>query len=418
MAISVLHCTRRQLAVCAAAVLVLGGRCELESGHDATAQRMADAHNSAADDPRIWHELAGLAREIDALDAEISIKERALLKQRRELMGYASRASKGNNDAALKEPTAQPAVTTAGAVSEQPQSVTFLTSSAHRATPQRDQTTSVQLSLPINRKADRSIVQPNNVLLAHVRNVLKLPPGATIIFTAATKGFIRGVVNWLALLHRLELMGNVFIFAMDDETHAWFTSRGLATYPYIAADAEYTRSEVPKGGGNKLKRMQVWYERSRLVRDLLNLGHTVVQSDGDALWLQNPLFELAALPPNVDVAFSRGNARAGTGGRGTGVCMGFVMYRPTFGAVAFLQDILDRMLEVYDVDQGIANSFVGGSRGLNRDKDKYNTGVFFGQYKSTRWAQLPQVHAFTRHCTPTHSFLPYKESLFSFCPML
>lgn len=37
--------------------------------------------------------------------------------------------------------------------------------------------------------------------------------------------------------------------------------------------------------------MQVWFERSRLVRHLLVLGYNVVQSDGDALWLQNPMYE-------------------------------------------------------------------------------------------------------------------------------
>eukprot|EP00035_Acanthoeca_spectabilis_P039727 m.64505 g.64505 ORF g.64505 m.64505 type:complete len:462 (+) comp9723_c0_seq2:168-1553(+) len=238
----------------------------------------------------------------------------------------------------------------------------------------------------------------NTDLAKYVQDEMRLQPGATIIFTAATKGFIRGVVNWLALLHRLELTC-VFIFAMDRETFEWFDARGLTPYAFDVNDSEYKSKQSAKGMGNsnnKFRRMQVWYQRSRIIRDLLILGYTVVQSDGDALWLQNPMFELHALPSRVDIAFSRGNARAGKAGRGTGVCMGFVMYRPKPGAIAFVQDLLDRMMEVYDVDQGIANSFVGGPRGQNRDTDKYNASLFFGSYKNTTWVQLPQTR-YARH---------------------
>ena len=128
---------------------------------------------------------------------------------------------------------------------------------------------------------------------------------------------------------------------------------------------------------------KVWYERSFIVWQLLQLGYNVVQSDGDALWLQNPLYEFSELIKTSDVIFSRGNARAGDRGRGTGVCMGLVMYKSSAGAIDFLHDILERMPVANDVDQGIANSFVGGSRGLNRDKNKYNPEYWRGVYKNT-----------------------------------
>jgi hypothetical protein len=149
-------------------------------------------------------------------------------------------------------------------------------------------------------------------------------------------------------------------------------------------------------GGNKFKRMQVWYERSFIVMELLKMGYNVIQSDGDALWLQNPMHEFMDIMKNHDIIFSRGNARSGNKGRGTGVCMGLVMYKASHGAVAFLQDVTDRMPIANDVDQGIANTFIGGSRGLNRDKDKHNPEVWTGTYKDTKWAQVPQTR-YTRH---------------------
>lgn len=149
-----------------------------------------------------------------------------------------------------------------------------------------------------------------------------------------------------------------------------------------------------KIGGAKLSRMQVWYERSHIVLELLRLGYPVVQSDGDALILQNPFFELNSYKPEIDIIFSRGNARAGTQGRGTGVCMGFVSYRPTPGAHGFLDAVQKDMKLKSDVDQGIANGFLGRK---TRDKDKYNTEPFYGVWNDTmHWVQIPQTRV-ARH---------------------
>jgi hypothetical protein len=63
--------------------------------------------------------------------------------------------------------------------------------------------------------------------------------------------------------------------------------------------------------------------------------------------------------------------------------MGLVMYKASPGAIQFLQDVVERMTVVSDVDQGIANSFLGGSRGLNRDKDVNNPSYWNGKYKDT-----------------------------------
>jgi hypothetical protein len=314
-------------------------------------------------------ELEGLALEVEMIEEMIRIKELAL--KRHAGPGPGDRRDRNTN--------------------------AVLHRSHERARPSA--AGSFTNAVPSPSPVDASVQAPDVDLGRFVREKMGLQPGATIIFTAATKGFIRGVVNWIALLHRLELT-NVFIFAMDKETYDWFQARGLDVYPYLQNTAEYVSQRAPHGtasnSSNKYRRMQVWYERSRLIRDLLTLGYVVVQSDGDALWLQNPLFELTTLPADVDVAFSRGNARAGKGGRGTGVCMGFVMYRPKPGAISFIQALLDRMMQVYDVDQGIANAFIGGSRGRNRDTDKYNTSLFFGWYEDTRWVQLPQTR-YARH---------------------
>lgn len=196
-------------------------------------------------------------------------------------------------------------------------------------------------------------------LKTFVENELEVPPSRTLIFTAVTRGFIPSLVNWMALLYRLDLY-SVFVFAMDDESYKWLTDHGFASYR--GGDVPPIRTWAAKGG-NKFKRMQVWYERSFIVMELLRLGYNVVQSDGDALWLQNPMHEFDELLESYDVIFSRGNARSGFKGRGTGVCMGLVMYKASEGAIGFLQDIINRMPVANDVDQGIANTFVGGVAG-------------------------------------------------------
>ena len=90
-------------------------------------------------------------------------------------------------------------------------------------------------------------------------------------------------------------------------------------------------------------------------------------------------------------AAASGNARAGNKGRGTGVCMGLVMYKSSPGGIGFLHDILERMPVVNDVDQGIANHFLGGSRGSQRDTDKYNAEIWTGQYKETKYDSCERI---------------------------
>eukprot|EP00040_Diaphanoeca_grandis_P044025 m.269795 g.269795 ORF g.269795 m.269795 type:complete len:304 (-) comp86337_c0_seq1:34-945(-) len=212
------------------------------------------------------------------------------------------------------------------------------------------------------------------------------------------------------------------------------SAHGIPSYSQAPMEEEPDWAGVKTGkkriSANKLSRMQVWYERAQIVLQLVALGYNVVQSDGDALWLQNPLFELDSIQPEIDVVFSRGNARAGVKGRGTGVCMGFVLYRATIGSQLFLSAVLKRMKEVSDVDQGIANTFIGGSRGSNRDKDMYNPELWYGQFQDTKWVQLPQTR-YARHAgkglvtvkdqVDLHIFHPADEGWtlpFSFLPQV
>ena len=44
---------------------------------------------------------------------------------------------------------------------------------------------------------------------------LAVKPGGTLIFTAATKGFIPSLINWITLLYRLGVK-DVFVYSMDD----------------------------------------------------------------------------------------------------------------------------------------------------------------------------------------------------------
>lgn len=119
------------------------------------------------------------------------------------------------------------------------------------------------------------------------------------------------------------------------ETHVWLRERGFKSF--LGTGLPQNKHWAAKKD-NHHKRMQVWFNRSlvrrlgptarcyvslqrhnglhsvpsclcvraQVILQLLKLGYNVVQSDGDALWLQNPLFEFRALLKEKDVIFSRG----------------------------------------------------------------------------------------------------------------
>lgn len=135
----------------------------------------------AGSNQREWTELAALARQLDELEAQIVEKEKTLARQRHELLDQVSHQGRGV--ATTSDPTVRLLV------DPTPMDISAKTNPA---------ASEGLLHHSVNDESNLNVA-----LRDHVRDVLKLAPASTIIFTAATKGFIRGVVNWLALLYVL-----------------------------------------------------------------------------------------------------------------------------------------------------------------------------------------------------------------------
>ena len=94
----------------------------------------------------------------------------------------------------------------------------------------------------------------------------------------------------------------------------FFHDRGFHVYldvPYTNVYLEMKKSQT------HWQRMHVWFERTRVVYQLLALKYVVIHSDADAIWLKSPLPELHRLSRQQDIIFSRGNAASGkTAGHG------------------------------------------------------------------------------------------------------
>jgi hypothetical protein len=123
----------------------------------------------------------------------------------------------------------------------------------------------------------------------------------------------------MAYLARLGLAARVLLLSTDEEAGPFFTHRGFkAVYTPIGMNTGYLGHEK---GRTHWTRMHVWFERTRAVQHLLQLGYTVVHTDADALWFKDPLPELDSLAKaGHDLIFSRGNAATGqNSGHGRGV---------------------------------------------------------------------------------------------------
>ena len=216
-----------------------------------------------------------------------------------------------------------------------------------------------------------------------------------IVFSAASKGFLPSVTNWLAFMYRLQVY-NILLLAMDLESFKFFSDRGLAVY--LCEPFETTQYLDQKNKKFFFQRMQVWVERVRVISHLLTLGYSVVSSDSDALWLRNPLPELVSLSTTNDIVFSRGNAASGpkSVSHGVGVCMGFVFYTPQVSTKKFIKEILQYMRLKSVPDQPAVNRLIWGDKAVNRDTNPYNTELWTKAYNGLKFSLLPQTR-YARH---------------------
>lgn len=182
---------------------------------------------------------------------------------------------------------------------------------------------------------------------------------------------------------------------MDETSRNFFASRGF--HVYLIRPFSDVWLKIEKGRTHWV-RMHVWFERMRVVYQLLALKYAVLHSDADALWLKNPLTELKVLSRNQDLIFSRGNAAGGANaGHGRGVCMGFFLAMPRPATRATMRAMLIAMKARNTPDQPAMNSVLWPN-GKGRSPDSINPRYWFATdpASNAKFVLLPQSR-FARH---------------------
>ncbi len=116
------------------------------------------------------------------------------------------------------------------------------------------------------------------------------------------------------------------VCCMDDEAFAWCSS-----------DARVHAVREPETASAEIDRHAFWYRRFAFLKDQLHGGDTIVHSDLDAFWLENPLPVLAEFQD--DLVFSReyGIPHNICDAWGFTLCCGFFAARPTVATHAFFE---------------------------------------------------------------------------------
>lgn len=211
-----------------------------------------------------------------------------------------------------------------------------------------------------------------------------------VVLTFAGDNYYNTVMNWL---HSMSSVGvtNVVVFSIDAELHAKLQDIGVASYyskdflehmdevfliaaqrkavnekPGLRMNANFRRSAL-----KQVMLGRLWCMRMVVIRTLLEAGLSVVQSDSDAVPLQNP-FPLLARAPG-DIVAQRGvfpqrvsedwtgirHDKVGyssTSHHGT-LCFGFIMYRSTPATLALI-DLAWTLMLVCHAPPSIQDSFL------------------------------------------------------------
>lgn len=219
----------------------------------------------------------------------------------------------------------------------------------------------------------------------------KLATDNTIILTAASFGFIPSVVNFVAQLRRLYI-NNFIILATDKQSFDFFNTRNL--YNVHFSDDAINQKYNPDNHDELIyyRMTSVWVKRTKVMKYLLFLGYDVIQTDSDAIWLNNPVPLFRKIVANNDVLFSRGKLDGENPGTGIGICMGFVYYRATQNTLRLLGELLKVMKENFWPDQGSINSFIWGPNRENKDGDPYAVELVQHKYSDyLTFALIPQT---------------------------
>ena len=173
----------------------------------------------------------------------------------------------------------------------------------------------------------------------------------TIILTYASYGYRANLINWIVSLTRLEIT-NFAIVCLDKELDEFLSARNLPCYQlwkYGDTDfgMQHKRSGSAAGLSSRSKRggklslnkvKQLWTIRLGHLRRLLQSGVSVIFSDTDAIWIQNPMKSGILSASMGDIVASRGQFPwTVSEAWGATICMGLAYFRSTTNVIKIVR---------------------------------------------------------------------------------
>ena len=152
--------------------------------------------------------------------------------------------------------------------------------------------------------------------------------------------------NWLVALNALGLNARLCLVALDTPTYKAFPSEITLLKPI-----------------NQKSQAVLWKHRMKVIRELLTEYGSIVHSDADAVWLQDPLPMLTSC--GTDMVFSQGVTYPPDvhAIHGIVLCCGF-FYMVNTDAVSYFMDKVEQRM-IIDMDDQIAINHVYNDAGIS-----------------------------------------------------
>lgn len=179
---------------------------------------------------------------------------------------------------------------------------------------------------------------------------------APLVVTFSDSSYLPLLQLWVRRLGSLGV-SRIKVFCLDAATHEWCALNG------VASAAVAWRGDIS----------DLWVQRLRVFRGLLDAGEEFVHSDTDAVWIRDPFRSGSAVGREEDLLFSQGTIwpPAVHDRWGFVVCSGWFRARPTPAARAFFTDVEADVKTTGD-DQVSVNRLLAAwglqwTRGVNGD---------------------------------------------------
>lgn len=210
--------------------------------------------------------------------------------------------------------------------------------------------------------------------------------------TLTNSGYLPYTRNLVRSLERLDLADKLIVFCLDDESARTLASEGARVHRLPTSD---TVSELQRYKQGRFR--DVVRYKFTILQELLGRGFSVLFTDGDVVFLRDPVAQLVREFEGVDVLIQNDDPAdsSNTLPRRINLCTGFFLVRPTRRTRRLFQP--SRLTSDHVCDQRYFNSVkkqAGEIRVL--DRDGFPNGSWFlhrpGEPSATSFDQANIVH--------------------------